>query len=153
MKKTAITYGTFDMFHIGHLRLLQRLRSMSDELIVGVSTEHFNDIKKKKALIPFEQRVEIIASIEHVDKVIPEENWDQKIIDIQKYNVNLFGMGNDWKGKFDYLVEYCEVVYLERTENVSTTALKMSLDRLLSVPRDDIIRAFDILELLQKDLE
>lgn len=141
------------MFHIGHLRLLERLKGMADELIVGVSTEDFNEIKNKKALMPFEQRVEVIASIGHVDKVIPEASWDQKIIDIQKYNVDLLGMGNDWRGKFDYLAKYCEVVYLERTENISTTALKMSLDKLLSVPREDIIRALDVLELLQKDLE
>jgi len=151
-KKTIITYGTFDMFHIGHLRLLQRLRSMADEVIVAVSTDEFNQQKGKKVLIPYEQRAEIVRNICHVDKVIPEESWDQKISDIQKYNVDIFAIGDDWKGKFDFLKEYCEVRYLERTSDISTTQLKRSLTNFLSIPKEDILKAFEIIEMLKKDL-
>ena len=153
MAKTIITYGTFDMFHVGHLRLLQRLKELGDKLIVGVSTDEFNDIKKKKTLIPFEQRKEIIANIKCVDHVIAEESWEQKIHDIQKYNVDIFAIGDDWKGKFDYLGEYCEVKYLERTKNISTTQLKKSLTNFLSIPKEDILKAFEIMEALKKDFE
>ncbi len=153
MAKTIITYGTFDMFHLGHLRLLQRLKELGDTLIVGVSTDEFNTIKKKKTLIPFEQRKEIVANIKCVDNVIPEESWEQKIHDIQKYNVDIFAIGDDWKGKFDHLEEYCEVIYLERTKNISTTQLKKSLTNFLSIPKEDILNAFEIIEALKKDLE
>ena len=153
MAKTIITYGTFDMFHVGHLRLLQRLIKLGDKLIVGVSTDEFNNIKKKKTLIPFEQRKEILANIKCVDNVIPEESWDQKVDDIQKYHVDIFAIGDDWKGKFDYLEEYCEVIYLERTKNISTTKLKKSLTNFLSIPKEDILNAFEIIEALKKDLE
>lgn len=153
MDKTIITYGTFDMFHIGHLHLLQRLKDMGDKLIVGVSTDEFNDIKKKKTLIPFDQRKEIIANIKCVDHVIAEETWEQKVRDIQKYNVNIFAIGDDWKGKFDYLEEYCEVIYLERTKNISTTQLKKSLTNFLSIPKEDILHALDVLDTLRKDFE
>ena len=152
-KKIIITYGTFDMFHIGHLKLLQRLKSLGDILIVGVSTDEFNNIKGKKTLIPYDQRAEIVENIKHVDLVIPEKSWEQKIQDIKQHDVNTFAIGNDWKGKFDFLNEYCDVVYLERTENVSTTKLKKSLSNFLSIPKQDILNAFEILEQLKKDLE
>jgi len=152
MKKiVVITYGTFDMFHIGHLRLLKRLREMGDELIVAVSTDEFNELKGKKTLIPYAQRAEIVESIKYVDRVIPEENWEQKVIDIQKYDIDIFVIGNDWEGKFDFLKEYCDVRYLERTQDISTTQLKKSLTNFLSIPREDILKAFDILEALKKD--
>ena len=151
-KKVIITYGTFDMFHIGHLKLLQRLRELGGELIVAVSTDTFNRGKGKKVLIPYEQRAEIVANIKGVDKVIPEESWEQKVEDIKKYNVDIFAIGDDWKGKFDFLQEYCEVVYLPRTKDVSTTQLKKSLTNFMSVSKEDIIRAFDIIETLKKDL-
>lgn len=151
--KTVITYGTFDMFHIGHLRLLQRLKKLGDRLIVAVSTDEFNMLKNKQVLIPYEQRAEIIANISYVDMVIPEHNWEQKIEDIQKYNVDIFAIGDDWKGKFDFLKEYCDVVYLERTNNISTTKLKKSLTNFLSIPKDDIIKAFEVIEILKKDFE
>lgn len=153
MKKTVITYGTFDMFHIGHLKLLERLKGMGDELIVAVSTDEFNTSKGKKVLIPYEQRAEIVQGIRFVDKVIPENNWDQKIEDIQRYKATTFAMGNDWEGKFDFLKEYCDVVYLDRTENISTTHLKKSLGNFLSIPKEDIINALEILEQLKKDFE
>lgn len=153
MPKTVITYGTFDMFHIGHLRLLQRQKALGDRLIVAVSTDEFNEQKNKKTLIPYEQRAEIVANIKCVDEVIPEESWDQKISDIKKYNVDIFSMGDDWKGKFDYLKEFCEVIYLPRTENISTTQLKRSLNKFFSIPKEDLLHAFEILEALKKDLE
>ncbi len=150
-KKTVITYGTFDMFHIGHLRLLKRLKEMGDELIVAVSTDEFNEAKGKKTLIPYDQRVELLSSIEYVDRVIPEKSWEQKIEDVKKYEADIFAIGNDWEGKFDFLKEYCEVKYLERTQDISTTQLKKSLTNFLSIPKEDILRAFEILEALKKD--
>ena len=153
MKKTIITYGTFDMFHIGHLRLLQRLKDLGDELIVAVSTDKFNEGKGKKTLIPYEQRAEIVSSIKYVDQVIPEKSWDQKIDDVKKYNVDIFAMGDDWTGEFDFLKEYCEVVYLPRTSDISTTQLKRSLGHFLSIPKEDIIKAFEVIEILKKDFE
>jgi len=152
MEKTIITYGTFDMFHIGHLKLLQRQKALGDKLIVAVSTDAFNESKNKKVLIPYEQRAEIIANIKCVDKVIAEENWEQKVADIEKYNVDIFAIGDDWDGKFDFLKEYCEVVYLPRTYSISTTKLKKSLTNFLSIPKEDILDAFEILERLKKDL-
>ena len=150
-KKVVITYGTFDMFHVGHLRLLKRLKEMGDELIVAVSTDDFNEVKGKKTLIPYDQRVEILNSIEYVDRVIPEKNWEQKIEDVKKYKADMFVIGNDWEGEFDFLKEYCEVKYLERTQDISTTQLKKSLTNFLSIPKEDILKAFEILEALKKD--
>ena len=141
------------MFHIGHLKLLQRLKNLGDELIVAVSTDEFNRGKGKKVMIPYAQRAEIVENIKCVDKVIPEDSWEQKIIDIQKYDVDVFAMGVDWEGKFDFLKEYCEVMYLERTQDVSTTQLKKSLMNFMSIPKEDIINAFEVIELLKKDFE
>lgn len=152
MAKTVITYGTFDLFHIGHLKLLQRIKNLGDRLIVAVSTDEFNTLKGKKTIIPYEQRAEIVANIKCVDLVIPENNWEQKIEDIKKYNVDIFTMGNDWEGKFDFLKEHCEVVYLDRTEGISSTQLKQTL-KSFSVSKDEIIKAFEILEQLRKDFE
>lgn len=152
MARTIITYGTFDLFHIGHLKLLQRLKSMGDKLIVAVSTDEFNAIKGKKTIIPYAQRAEIVENIRCVDLVIPENDWEQKVKDIQKYNVNTFAIGNDWEGKFDFLKEYCEVIYLDRTEDISSTQLKNTL-KTFSVSKDEILKAFDILEQLKKDFD
>ena len=132
-EKIVLTYGTFDMFHIGHLNLLNRLKSLGDKLIVAVSTDEFNSIKGKKTLIPFEQRALIVQNIKCVDMVISEKNWEQKIYDIKKYNVDIFAMGDDWKGKFDFLKDYCKVVYLPRTQNISTTELKKELNKYLGI--------------------
>ncbi len=104
-------------------------KEKGDELIVAVSTDEFNLGKGKKTLIPYDQRAEIVAAIEFVDNVIPEENWEQKISDIQSFDVDLFVMGDDWKGKFDDLRKYCEVVYLKRTVGISTTKLKSIIDK------------------------
>jgi glycerol-3-phosphate cytidylyltransferase len=152
MAKTVITYGTFDLFHIGHLKLLQRLKGLGDELIVAVSTDEFNELKGKKTIIPYAQRAEIVENIKCVDLVIPENNWEQKIKDVQKYNVDIFAIGDDWEGKFDFLKEYCEVVYLERTDNISSTQLKNTL-KTFSVSKDEILKAFEILEQLKKDFD
>ena len=132
-EKIVLTYGTFDMFHIGHLNLLNRLKNLGSKLIVAVSTDEFNSIKGKKTLIPFEQRALIVQNIKCVDMVISEENWEQKIDDIKKYNVDIFAMGDDWKGKFDFLKDYCEVIYLPRTQNISTTELKKELNKYLGI--------------------
>lgn len=129
--KIVLTYGTFDMFHIGHLNLLQRLSALGDKLIVAVSTDEFNALKGKKTLIPYEQRAQIVGAIKGVDLVIPEENWEQKVDDIRRHNVDIFAMGNDWEGKFDFLKEHCDVIYLPRTEEISTTEIKKSLDAFL----------------------
>lgn len=153
MKKTIITYGTFDMFHVGHLRLLQKLAQLGDELIVAVSTDEFNKIKNKVALIPYEQRAEIIENIACVSLVIPEESWEQKVNDIEKYNVDVFAIGNDWSGKFDFLKQHCEVIYLERTRGISTSSLKSSLGNILSVSKEDILNTFEIIETLHNDLD
>jgi len=141
------------MFHIGYLKLLQRLKELGDELIVAVSTDEFNLQKGKKVMIPYGQRAEIVANIKCVDMVIPENSWEQKIEDIKNYNIDIFAIGDDWQGKFDFLKEYCEVVYLPRTKDISTTKLKKSLANFLSIPKEVIINALEVLETLKKDLE
>lgn len=135
-EKIVLTYGTFDMFHIGHLKLLQRLKALGDKLIVGVSSDEFNELKGKKTLIPFEQRALIVENLKCVDMVISENNWEQKIEDIKKYNIDIFAMGDDWEKKFDFLKEYCKVIYLPRTENISTTQLKKELNQYLGLPNE-----------------
>lgn len=122
--KTVITYGTFDLFHLGHLKLLERLRSLGNRLIVAVSTDEFNAAKGKRAFMPYAHRAEIVAAIKYVDLVIPEDTWEQKLTDVVKHGVDVFGIGNDWAGKFDFLKPHCEVVYLPRTHGVSSTSLK-----------------------------
>lgn len=122
--KVVLTYGTYDLFHVGHARLLKRLRAMGDKLIVGCSTDEFNTLKGKKTVLPYAQREEVLKSCRYVDHVIPEENWEQKRTDIVEHNVDLFAMGDDWAGKFDDLEEICEVLYLARTPDISTTEIK-----------------------------
>jgi glycerol-3-phosphate cytidylyltransferase len=152
MIKRVITYGTFDMFHIGHLELLKRIYELGDELIVAVSTDEFNDIKGKKTIIPYNQRAEIIKSLRYVDRVIPESSWHQKIDDIKKYDIDLFVMGDDWSGKFDFLKEYCEVLYLPRTEGISSTELKDTLKTLSSINMSELNHAIDILKRIKDNL-
>lgn len=122
-----ITYGTFDLIHRGHISILQRAKEFGDYLVVGVSTDEFNVIKNKKCYYTFSERKYILEAVKYVDEVIPESTWEQKIIDVQKNNIDIFVMGDDWKGKFDYLSEYCKVIYLPRTEGISTTKVKMDL--------------------------
>ncbi|WP_419713304.1 glycerol-3-phosphate cytidylyltransferase [Lentilactobacillus buchneri subsp. silagei] len=125
--KKVITYGTFDLLHKGHVRLLKRAKALGDHLTVCLSSDEFNAEKGKKAYTSYEDRKYILEAIKYVDEVIPETNWDQKIHDVQDRDIDVFVMGDDWKGEFDFLKDYCEVVYLPRTEGISTTKIKEDL--------------------------
>lgn len=127
--KKVITYGTFDLLHYGHINLLERAKALGDYLIVAVSTDEFNwDEKQKKCYYPYEERVHMLKAIRYVDQIVPEENWKQKITDVDKYGVDVFVIGDDWEGKFDFLEEKgVEVVYLPRTPKISTTQIKKDL--------------------------
>lgn len=122
--KRVITFGTFDLFHIGHLRILERARAQGDYLIVGISTDALNFSKKQKNPIYTEKdRMRIIESLKVVDEVFYEESLELKGEYIQKYNADVLVMGNDWEGRFDEFKSLCEVVYLERTPSISTTEI------------------------------
>lgn len=126
--RTVITYGTFDLLHIGHINLLQRASALGDRLIVALSTDEFNwEMKQKKCIQPYEERKIILESLVFVNLVIPERNWEQKTTDVQAHNVDIFVMGNDWTGKFDFLKPYCQVIYLPRTPGISTTMRKQQI--------------------------
>ena len=127
--KRVLTYGTFDLLHYGHIRLLQRAKALGDYLVVALSTDEFNAGKGKTAYHNYETRKKMLEDIRYVDLVIPEECWEQKINDVDKYDIDIVVMGSDWAGsdKFDYLKEHCEVVYLDRTEGISTTKIKGDL--------------------------
>ena len=127
--KRILTYGTFDLLHYGHINLLKRAKALGDYLVVAVSTDTFNEKKKKKAYHNYETRKMMLEAVRYVDLVIPEETWEQKIDDVKKYDIDVVVMGSDWAGsdRFDYLKDYCEVVYLPRTEGVSTTKIKEEL--------------------------
>ena len=129
--KRVITYGTFDLLHYGHINLLRRAKSLGDYLIVGLSTDEFNNIEKnKECYFDYENRKSLLDAVKYVDLVIPEKTWEQKVSDIQKYNIDVFVIGDDWKGKFDYLEDFgIEVVYLPRTNEISTTKIKKDLNR------------------------
>lgn len=122
--KRVITYGTYDVLHYGHINLLKRAKALGDYLIVALSSDEFNTIKNKRSYYSYEQRKTILEACRYVDLVIPEHNWDQKINDVQKYQADIFVMGDDWEGKFDFLKDYCEVIYLPRTPDVSSTQTK-----------------------------
>ncbi len=124
---TVLTYGTFDLFHIGHLNLIQRLAELGDRLIIAVSTDEFNAEKGKTSVVSYEDRAKIVNSIKGVDLVIPETSWEQKVTDIKEHEVDVFAIGDDWAGKFDELKELCEVVYLSRTDGISSTEIKQML--------------------------
>lgn len=126
--KRVITYGTFDLLHYGHINLLRRAKAMGDYLVVVLSTDEFNwNEKQKKCYFSYEERKNLLESIRYVDLVIPECNWEQKVTDVQEYHIDTFVMGDDWQGKFDFLKPYCEVVYLPRTPEISTTQIKQDL--------------------------
>ena len=128
--RRVITYGTFDLLHYGHINLLRRAKELGDYLIVALSTDEFNLVEKhKKSYFPYEQRKQLLEAIRYVDLVIPEERWDQKSSDIREYHIDTFVMGDDWEGKFDELKDLCQVVYLERTPEISTTQIKEELKR------------------------
>ncbi|QYA48889.1 glycerol-3-phosphate cytidylyltransferase [Nosocomiicoccus ampullae] len=126
--KKIITYGTFDLLHAGHVNILRRAKELGDYLVVAVSSDEFNRLKHKEAYHSYEDRKLILEAIKYVDEVIPEENWEQKRDDIKKYDIDIFVMGHDWEGEFDFLKDLCEVVYLPRTEGISTTKIKEDLN-------------------------
>lgn len=127
--KKVLTYGTYDLLHYGHIRLLERAKALGDYLIVALSTDEFNELKGKKAYHNYETRKMMLEAIKYVDLVVPEENWEQKIDDIKKYDIDVVVMGSDWadSDRFDYLKEYCELVFLDRTEGISTSKIKEDL--------------------------
>lgn len=128
--KRIITYGTFDLLHYGHINLLRRAKALGDYLVVGLSTDEFNwNAKHKKCYFSYEKRKQLLEAIRYVDLVIPEKNWEQKTSDVELYKIDTFVMGDDWKGKFDFLKSQCEVVYLERTPEISTTQIKKDLEK------------------------
>lgn len=122
--RRVLTYGTFDLFHVGHIRLLERARSLGDYLVVGLSTDEFNLAKGKKSVFSYSERFAILSAIKHVDKIIPEDSWEQKLNDVLSNEIDVFVMGDDWQGKFDFLKTHCEVAYLPRTVGISTTYIK-----------------------------
>jgi len=126
--KKVITYGTFDLLHYGHINLLRRAKELGDYLIVALSTDEFNwNSKSKKCYFSYEKRKQLLEAIRYVDLVIPEESWEQKLSDVNEFRVDTFVMGDDWEGKFDFLKEHCEVIYLSRTPDISTTQIKTNL--------------------------
>ncbi len=127
--KRVLTYGTFDLLHYGHIRILKRAKELGDYLVVALSTDEFNAIKGKKAYHNYETRKKMLEAIRYVDLVIPENNWEQKLQDVKDYKIDVVVMGDDWAGsdKFDYLKEYCEIAYLERTPGISTSQIKNDL--------------------------
>ena len=125
--KKVITYGTFDLIHHGHINILRRAKAMGDYLIVALSTDEFTAGKGKQTYYSYEERKQILEAIKYVDEVIPETCWEQKTDDVLRHHVSVFVIGDDWTGKFDFLRPYCEVVYLARTEGISTTQIKNDL--------------------------
>ncbi len=136
--RRVLTYGTFDLLHYGHINILKRAKALGDYLIVALSTDEFNEIKRKRAYHNYETRKKMLEAIRYVDLVIPETDWEQKVNDVKEYHVDTVVMGDDWVGneKFEALKEYCEVVYLPRTEGISTTKIKRDLH--LQVPHNEI---------------
>lgn len=126
--KKVITYGTFDLLHYGHINLFKRARQLGDYLVVALSTDEFNVCSKaKESYFSYEERKSLLEAIRYVDLVIPERNWEQKENDIKEFKIDTFVMGSDWDGKFDYLKDFCEVVYLERTPEISSTKIKVDM--------------------------
>lgn len=129
----VITYGTFDTLHFGHIRLLQRAKKLGAHLTVGLSTDDFNREKGKISYMSYDERKSMLLELRAVDEVVPEKNWDQKSSDINKYQIDIFTMGDDWKGEFDFLAKFCRVQYLERTPSISSTLIKQKLSSKLIV--------------------
>ena len=126
----VLTYGTFDLLHFGHVNVLKKAKSLGDFLYVGVSNDEFNDSKNKQSHIKYEHRKYLVEELRCVDFAFEEYSWEQKIKDIKKYNIDIFAIGNDWEGKFDFLKEICEVVYIARTPDISSSLIR---DRLNNV--------------------
>nr|CRY94778.1 hypothetical protein [uncultured prokaryote] len=125
--RRVITYGTFDTLHHGHIRLLRRARALGDYLIVALSTDEFNSLKNKTAYFSYEDRKQDLEALRYVDLVIPESTWEQKASDIRLYQADVFCIGDDWTGKFDELKSLCQVVYLQRTPGISSTAIRQRI--------------------------
>lgn len=149
---TIITYGTFDLFHIGHVNLLRRLRALGDRLVVGCSTDEFNALKGKKTVMPYVHRAAIVSAIRYVDKVFPEESWEQKRDDIRREDAGIFAMGEDWTGRFDDLSDICQVVYLPRTQDVSTTEIRQWVSAMHAERIDELRHALDRLQAIARQL-
>lgn len=128
--KTVITYGTFDVLHAGHINLLRRAKALGDRLIVALSTDEFNAGKHKSALLSYENRRSVVEAIRYVDLVIPETCWEQKVSDVQRYDVDIFVIGDDWHGHFDFLKPQCDVIYLPRTVGISSTDIRLDIQQL-----------------------
>jgi glycerol-3-phosphate cytidylyltransferase len=128
--RRVLTYGTFDLLHFGHIRLLQRAAALGDYLVVALSTDEFNALKGKESFYDYQTRKEMLEAIRYVDLVIPEENWEQKVQDVKDYHIDVVVMGGDWAGsdRFEYLKDYCELVFLDRTPGISTTQVKENLN-------------------------
>ena len=126
---TVLTYGTFDTLHYGHIKLLERARSLGDRLIVGLSTDEFNRGKGKKSHFNYAERKTFLEAVRYVDLVIPEESWDQKLRDVHTYKVDVFTIGDDWAGEFDFLADVCRVVYMPRTPAISSTLIRNNVQR------------------------
>jgi glycerol-3-phosphate cytidylyltransferase len=123
-QRTVLTYGTFDLFHPGHVQLLKRAKELGSRLVVGLSTDEFNARKGKKSIMSYEDRKAVLESCRYVDEVFAEEDWEQKVPDAIRLGADVFVMGDDWAGKFDFLADHCSVVYLARTPDVSSTEIK-----------------------------
>ena len=141
--RKVVSYGTFDLFHIGHLRLLERLRRLGDHLTVFISSDEFNAAKGKTSAIAYTERAAIVAALRCVDEVYPEHSWEQKVSDIQRLGIHVFGIGCDWAGKFDFLRPHCDVVYLPRTRGVSSTLLKERIGQAGGAELVEIVRPDD----------
>lgn len=151
--KTVITYGTYDIFHTGHLNLLKRARALGDRLVVGISSDEFNRIKGKRSFFSYDERALVVTELKCVDEVFREDGWGQKRADIVRFGADVFVMGDDWAGKFDDVKDLCDVVYLPRTQGISTTEIKQALARIdpaaLEQLRMAISAAADIVKAIQ----
>ena len=143
--KTVITYGTFDLFHVGHVRLLKRMSAFGDRLVVGCSTDEFNLLKGKTSIFSYAERTEILRACTYVNEVFPEANWEQKVDDIKKHSADVLVMGDDWAGKFDFLQHHLDVVYLPRTDGISSTHVKQVVSKLHEEKKMGLINAIEVL--------
>lgn len=150
--KKILTYGTFDLFHVGHVRLLKRLKKLGDKLFIGLSSDDFNELKGKKTVMSFEQRKEILLSCKYVDDVFEESCWEQKRTDIIRTEADIFAMGDDWAGKFDDLSDIVDVVYLTRTEDISSTEVKSMVRMISDEHKHELQNSLEAMQMLVKKL-